>query len=179
MKKVIRKLIRMSFHIVKFPLKVLDYLSARLYMRSYLKILKLLGVRFEGVPRYISPGCKIDDFEKITFGENTVVSDKVVLLTHDYSLTTGLRKIGAAPDADVAFIKSIRLGSNVFVGMGAIILPGTHIGNDVIVGAGSVVRGKIPDNSILVGNPAVVVGALDEKALRWKAAMSEADIRAD
>lgn len=175
----IRKITRASFHVAKLPLKVLDYLSARLYMKCYLKILENLGVKIEGIPRYISPGCKIDDFEKITIGDNVVISDRVVLLTHDYSLTTGLRKIGSSPDADVAFIKPIKLGSNVFVGMGAVILPGSNIGNDVIVGAGSVVRGKIPDNSIVLGNPAVIVGALDEKATRWKDAMSDADIRAD
>lgn len=179
MSKVTRKITRASYHIAKPPLKVLDYLSARLYMHYYLKILALLGVRFDGMPRYISPGCKIDDFEKITIGDNTVISDKVVLLTHDYSLTTGLRKAGTAPDVDVAFIKPINLGSNVFVGMGAIILPGASIGSDVIIGAGSVVRGTVPENSIVVGNPAVIVGSLADKAARWKDSMPDADIRTD
>jgi len=38
------------------------------------------------------------------------------------------------------------------------LLPGCKLGNNVIVGAGSVVRGEIPDNSIVIGNPAQVVG---------------------
>ena len=48
--------------------------------------------------------------------------------------------------------------------MHSIILPGTKIGNNVIIGAGSVVRGSIPDNSIVAGNPAVVIGDIIEYA---------------
>lgn len=45
---------------------------------------------------------------------------------------------------------------------GSIILPGVTIGNNVIVGAGSVVREDIPDNSVVMGNPARVVCTVDE-----------------
>jgi acetyltransferase-like isoleucine patch superfamily enzyme len=51
----------------------------------------------------------------------------------------------------------IRIGNNVFVGTNCIILYGTTIGDNCIVGAGSVVRGHYPDNSVIVGNPAKVV----------------------
>jgi carbonic anhydrase/acetyltransferase-like protein (isoleucine patch superfamily) len=44
------------------------------------------------------------------------------------------------------------------IGIDAILLPGTEIGKDCIVGARAVVRGTIPDNSLVVGNPAKVVG---------------------
>ena len=49
------------------------------------------------------------------------------------------------------------IGNDVWFGYGAIICPGAEIGNGVIVGAGSVVRGKIPDYTIVTGNPALVV----------------------
>ena len=49
------------------------------------------------------------------------------------------------------------IGHDVWLGYGAIVCPGARIGNGVIVGAGSVVRGNVPDCSIVVGNPAQVV----------------------
>jgi acetyltransferase-like isoleucine patch superfamily enzyme len=51
----------------------------------------------------------------------------------------------------------IKVGNNVTIGMGAILLPGTDIGDNCIVGAGSVVRGNIPPDSVINGNPAKVV----------------------
>lgn len=49
------------------------------------------------------------------------------------------------------------IGHDVWLGNGAVILPGARIGHGVIVGAGAVVRGTIPDFSVVVGNPAQVV----------------------
>ena len=53
-----------------------------------------------------------------------------------------------------------RIGNNVFVGMNSIILMNSDIGNNVIIGAGAVVSGKIPSDSIVVGNPASIVSTL-------------------
>lgn len=49
---------------------------------------------------------------------------------------------------------SISIGNDCFIGMNSIILKGTKLGNNVIVGAGSVVHGEWPDNCIIAGNPA-------------------------
>lgn len=53
--------------------------------------------------------------------------------------------------------KSISIGNNCFIGMNSIILKGTQLGNNVIVGAGSVVSGEFPDNVIIAGNPAKII----------------------
>lgn len=50
------------------------------------------------------------------------------------------------------------IGNDVWIGDSAMLLPGTKIGNGVIIGGGSVVRGIIPDYAIVVGNPAEVIG---------------------
>ena len=64
-----------------------------------------------------------------------------------------------APKGKTAhFIKPIKVGKDSFVGARATLLPGTEIGENCIIGAGSVVKGKIPDNSIVIGNPARVIG---------------------
>lgn len=56
----------------------------------------------------------------------------------------------------------IIIGDDCFIGMNSIILKGTTLGNNVIVGAGSVVHGTFPDNCIIAGNPAKIVRRLDE-----------------
>ncbi len=56
----------------------------------------------------------------------------------------------------------IVIGNDCFIGMNSIILKGTTIGNNVIVGAGSVVHGNFPDNCVIAGNPAKIIKRLDE-----------------
>lgn len=53
--------------------------------------------------------------------------------------------------------KGVKIGANVWLGAGAVVLDGSSIGNGVIVTANSVVSGKIPDNVIVQGNPAQIV----------------------
>jgi len=62
----------------------------------------------------------------------------------------------------------IKIGNNVFVGSNCTILPNTIIGNNCIVGAGSVVRGRFPDNSVIVGNPAVVLLKINVQKLLYR-----------
>ena len=64
-------------------------------------------------------------------------------------------------------------GDEVFVGQGAIILPNTHIGNRVVIGAGAVVSRDIPDNSIAVGNPIHIVGTYDDFVEKHRMQMQE------
>lgn len=60
--------------------------------------------------------------------------------------------LGYQPDT-----RDTRVGHDVWLGYGAMVLPGARIGNGVIVGAGAVVRGSIPDYAVVSGNPAQVV----------------------
>lgn len=99
----------------------------------------------------------------IEIGDNVTITNAIVL-AHDASTkkTLGYTKI-----------KKTIIGSNVFIGMGAIVLEGTHIGNNVIIGAGSIVNGDIPDNSVVVGNPGKVVCSFDEYIEKNRARMKE------
>jgi maltose O-acetyltransferase len=100
----------------------------------------------------------------ISIGEESGLSPGVVVLAHDASmqLHTGCTRIAR-----------VVIGNRVFVGAGAIILPGSRIGDDSIIGAGAVVRGDVPPGSLAVGNPASVVADVDSVA-QWhrQAAMS-------
>ena len=59
-------------------------------------------------------------------------------------------------------IAPIVIGNNVYIGMGAYIMPGVHIGDNVIVGAGAIVTKDIPSNSVCAGIPARVIKTIDE-----------------
>jgi maltose O-acetyltransferase len=60
--------------------------------------------------------------------------------------------------AGLAFGRPVRIGSHVWIGSGAIILPGVTIGDDAVVGAGSVVTRDVPAGAKVMGNPARVRG---------------------
>lgn len=93
---------------------------------------------------------RIGNYAKITSG--------VVILCHDYSLSVMRRVYGEW----IGEAQETVIGDNCFIGMNSVILMGTHIGNNVIVGAGSVVRGNIPDNVVVAGNPAKIICTLEE-----------------
>lgn len=99
----------------------------------------------------------------LSIGNNVGISQNVTILTHDASTKERFGDYG-----DFTRLASVSIGNNVFIGWGAIILPGTIIEDDCIIGAGAVVKGKIPSNSIAIGNPATVIGKRDEYIKKHK-----------
>jgi maltose O-acetyltransferase len=81
------------------------------------------------------------------------LAPRVHILAHDASTKMYLNhtKIGL-----------VKIGNNVFIGAGSIILPNVKIGNNVIIGAGCVVTRDVPENSLVVGNPAKVIGTTSD-----------------
>lgn len=91
-------------------------------------------------------------------GDYCKIAGGVTILCHDYSRSVLRRVYGEIiGEAGQAYV-----GNNVFIGMNAIILMGTHIGNNSIVGAGAIVKGHFPDNVVIAGNPAKVICTLEE-----------------
>lgn len=78
----------------------------------------------------------------IHVGENSYIAFDVVLLAHDMSRGTRAHT---------------RIGKNCFIGGRSLILPGITIGDNSIVGAGSVVTKDVPNNTVVAGNPARVI----------------------
>lgn len=160
--------LKISSVLVKGPIsKIINFISAPSYMKQNIKYLKRCGIKINGNPNYISPDVYFDghDYSKITLMGGCVISREVLLLTHDYSIARGVETIQGkdwGKNGTPHFLKEIFVGENSFIGARSVLLPGTHIGKNCIVGAGSVVKGTIPDNSIVVGNPAKVIAKTDE-----------------
>ena len=177
--RLIRAIFRVVFHFVRFWLRFIEAVAPRLFMVFYTRLLRLYGLKFNGTPRYISTQAKFDDFDRIQLGERVVISKNVIFLTHDYSVTAGLISIGKCPPTDITILKPIFVGNNVFIGISSILLPGTHIGDNVVIGAGSIVKGMIPSDSIAAGNPCKVIGRLSEKATLWEEGLKNSEMRMD
>jgi carbonic anhydrase/acetyltransferase-like protein (isoleucine patch superfamily) len=100
-----------------------------------------------GVGTHISRDIYIDGLHPwlITIDDYATLGPFVAIITHDASLAhhTGLTRLGR-----------VTVGKRAYVGVGAILLPGTSIGDDSVVGAGAVVHGIIPPGSLVMGNPA-------------------------
>lgn len=127
---------------------------------EYLEYLRALGVSIGQGTVVFSNNVTIDAQRPwmIEIGNYCKITDGVIILQHDYSRSVLRRVYGDI----VGESKKTIIGDNVFLGVNSVILMGSKIGNNVIVGAGSVVSGKIPDNVVVAGNPARVVRTLEE-----------------
>ena len=88
----------------------------------------------------------------IEIGDHVAIARGTLFITHDGGIWCFR---GEIENSDV--FGKIKIGNNVFIGNNCTILPNTVVGDNCIIGAGSVLRGKFPDNSVIVGNPAKVV----------------------
>ena len=174
--RVSRFLKKSYFYISKFFIDKLAYIDNRYRMKYYNRLIKQVGVIVNGTPRFIAGSVKFDTFNLIEIGDRCVISANVRLLTHDYSYTTALISVGETPPTYIAIIKGIKIGNNVFIGMNCLLLPGTIIGDNVIIGAGAVVRGTVPSNVVILGNPAMIVSQIDEHVVRMKNKKSKLEV---
>lgn len=109
----------------------------------------------------VNMNCTFLDDNKIIIGDNALIAPNVQIYTA-YHPTSAAERFGAPkPDGTFEFCKTqtapVIMGNQVWIGGGAILLPGVTIGDNVVIGAGSVVTGDIPDNVIAYGNPCRVV----------------------
>ena len=100
----------------------------------------------------IGRNCEITD--AVTIGNDVLMGPDVYILTqnHNFENTEQLiRKQGFRG------IQPVEIGDNVWIGARVIILPGVHIGSGAVIGAGSIVTKDIPQNVVVVGNPAKII----------------------
>jgi len=104
---------------------------------------------------YLAPGTVIDPSFAwlVSIGDHTTLGPGAYVLAHDASTKKhlGYTRVGR-----------VVIGRRVFIGAYSLVLPGVTIGDDVIVGAGSVVRQDVPAGVMVAGNPAVLVGKTED-----------------
>ena len=160
----LKKLFFKLFKLFLYPFFLIHHPT---YMFFYNNLLLWVGVKLSGKPKYIGYHVIFDDFSKISLGDQVVISDQCHLLTHDFSITTALISVNKEPVEDVQVNREIKVADNVFIGKKSIIMPGTTISENAIIGAGSVVRGNVEPDSIVIGNPAKKIKSLQAYASEY------------
>lgn len=98
----------------------------------------------------------------VEIGDNTTIAAGTRLLTHDNAI---IKCNGDATD----YFGRIKIGNLCFIGMQSVILPGVTLGDNTIVGAGSVVTKSFPDGKVVIaGNPAKVICTTEKFAAKKK-----------
>ena len=100
---------------------------------------------------YCNFGCTFVDDTHIYVGDHVLFGPNVVLATAAHPIAPQLREKG------LQYNKPIRIGNNCWIGTGALIMPGVTIGDNTVIGAGSVVTKDIPSNVVAVGNPCKIL----------------------
>ena len=95
----------------------------------------------------------------ITIGDNTNIGGNVKILDNDFHPIEVEARL--ADDKDKIGTASVTIGKNCFIGCNALILKGSKIGDNCVVGAGAVVCGSFDDNCVIAGNPARVIKVLE------------------
>ena len=116
---------------------------------------KISGEIILGKYILISPGTSIRSAKKIRIGQSTMIASDVTITDSDWHGIYDRTDYVASP-------KEVSIEDNVWIGEKSIILKGTKIGANSIIGAGSVVSGEVPPNTIYAGNPAREIRKLDK-----------------
>ena len=98
--------------------------------------------------------CTILDCAKVTIGDNVFLAPGVQIYTATHPLDAIERR-------STEFAMPISIGDDVWIGGGAIILPGVNIGNRVVVAAGAVVSKDVEDDVLVAGVPAIILKKLN------------------
>ncbi len=142
-------------------IKKIKFLSTAIYYRiiSKTKLAKRLEVNFGKNCNFMTRSWGSEPY-LITMGDNVRTSSGVKFITHDGAAYVIRNKYPEYNQIDL--FGEIIIGNNVFIGMDTTILPNTKIGNNIIIGACSLVKGELKDNSVYAGIPAKYICSLDE-----------------
>ena len=106
---------------------------------------------------FINYNCTIIDVAKVTIGDNCQIAPGVSIYTAGHPVHPAVR------NTLYEYGIAISIGNNVWIGGNCVICPGVHIGDNTVIGAGSVVNRDIPAWSVAAGNPCRVIRKITEK----------------
>jgi maltose O-acetyltransferase len=101
-----------------------------------------------GAGAFLNFNCVILDVVDVTIGDGTQIGPAVQIYAADHPRDPEQRRSG------LELGRPVHIGRNVWIGGGAIILPGIRVGDDAVIGAGSVVTKDVPAGVTVRGNPA-------------------------
>ena len=110
---------------------------------------------------FINFNCTILDNVKVKLGDNCMLGPHVSSYTAGHTLHPDARSLG------YEYGIAVTVGDNVWIGGHTVVCPGVHIGNNVVIGAGSVVTKDIPDWSFAAGNPCKVIREITEEDKKY------------
>lgn len=113
---------------------------------------------FIGNNTYINYNCCFLDSAKVTIGDYVYMGPNCNIFTPCHPIHHELRK-----EKVTEYALPVTVGSHSWIGGDVVITPGVTIGENCVIGAGSVVTKDIPDNSIAVGNPCKVIRQINDK----------------
>ena len=132
------------------------------------------GVRLEAIGKgeiNIEDNCAIEQNVHIiskdkllTIGKNTTISANAFIsnVDHDYY------DIDKSVMDQKLIVRETIIEEGCFIGFGSSILPGSHLGKHCIVGSNSVVKGCYPRNTVIAGNPAIIIKKYDDITNEWR-----------
>lgn len=106
---------------------------------------------------YANYNCTILDGAKVTFGDHVFIAPNCGFLTAGHPLDVEQRNQG------LEYAYPITIGNNVWIGAGVQVLPGVNIGDNTVIGTGSIVTKDIPANVIAAGNPCRVIREITDE----------------
>jgi len=98
----------------------------------------------------------VDDID-VYIGEHVMIAPNVTITPTGHPVDPEIRKPGTQ------FSIPVRIGNDVWIGSNVVILPGVNIGDNSVIGAGSVVTHDIPENVVAVGNPCRILRKINER----------------
>lgn len=102
-------------------------------------------------------GVTIYAFRHIEIGDYTIIGANTKIFDSDFHPINPQIRLTEPDDKQHTGMRETVIGKNVFIGCNALVLKGVHIGDNAVIGAGSVVTRDVPANCVAAGNPAVVV----------------------
>ena len=124
---------------------------------------------FLGNDVIINMNCTFVDNKPIRIGNRVLIASNVQIYTSSHPILPQERLVPDWRERRTTFFRTfarpIEIKDNVWIGGGCILLPGVTIGEDSVIGAGSVVTSSVPGNCVAVGNPCRVIRRFDSNVM--------------
>ena len=155
--KLFHNKFKYNMYSVCSPFSEIEIRNGKLYIDKGLKMRSNSHIRVRsnaiikiGKNFSMNYGCMLVSHKKIEIGNNVILAPNVMIYDHDHDYKKSLidNKYNSKP---------IIIGSNVWIGANSVILKGSYIGDNVVIGAGTIVCGKIPNNTVVYRNNTLTV----------------------